>query len=720
MMETAPRNGEKERIITWRSLVFGLLGIFMMSGLAGYHDSVLGGTLMIGNHMPGGAFSYFIFLGLAWNGSWVLMDRLFKAKGRLRDTMALSMRELIVVMAVTLVACFPPTSGLGRYFHRMIMLPWYYLQSRPDWATHGLLTEYLRPQLFPDPWPGHGVTSAAYDTVYRGFFTGLANGTNTLPIMDLPLAAWVKPMVIWGPLIFLMSVSIISLQFLVQRQWSKHEQLSYPVAQVASSFCCISGGKRGVPDIFKNNLFWWGFVPVISLFLIQYFAIWYPEDVPTLAHMMPNFKSWDLPVSTIIPVLKKVPDLWSINGQTLFFTIVGLAYFVSSEISLTMGISVISMAIFGSAYYLSTGTPLESSWLTSGTSGAYLGYTLILIYTGRNYFKSVFGRALGFTRKASSEHADEDDEQVSILAARVLILTLSGFTMVLAWMCQSWVMAIFFSLFLMILYLVLSRIVCESGIPFVQAGWNPGEMLVRLFGPAALGPHALTFLLWGTGVLAEDPRESLMPYVATGAKVAEDAGMKLKKLFWIIIAAVAIALVVAFFSSTYSLYNFNPMSDGYASKSPPVRYFDQAARNFNIMKASGLFEQSLNASAVGRLGLSRSSPMEARFFLYGIVAVVTCSVLRFRFSKFPIHPLLFLVVTSYSCKVTWGSFLVGWFIKTLVVRFGGGGVYQKMKPLFIGLISAELFMVGLSVLVDFLYYFMNGTPSPVKFSIMPG
>ena len=35
-------------------------------------------------------------------------------------------------MAVTLVACFPPTSGLGRYFHRQIMLPWYYLMNKPD------------------------------------------------------------------------------------------------------------------------------------------------------------------------------------------------------------------------------------------------------------------------------------------------------------------------------------------------------------------------------------------------------------------------------------------------------------------------------------------------------------------------------------------------------------------------------------------------------------
>ena len=31
-----------------KSLIFGALGVFLMSGLAGFHDDALGGTLMIG------------------------------------------------------------------------------------------------------------------------------------------------------------------------------------------------------------------------------------------------------------------------------------------------------------------------------------------------------------------------------------------------------------------------------------------------------------------------------------------------------------------------------------------------------------------------------------------------------------------------------------------------------------------------------------------------
>ena len=114
------------------------------------------------------------------------------------------------------------------------------------------------------------------------------------------------------------------------------------------------------------------------------------------------------------------------NGQTLFFTILGLAYFVSSEISLTMGVSVIALGIFGSAYYLISGTPIESTWLQSSRAGAYIGYTLILVYTGRTYFKTVFAKALLLDRARRSENVEEDDERVSVLAARVLLLALAG------------------------------------------------------------------------------------------------------------------------------------------------------------------------------------------------------------------------------------------------------------------------------------------------------
>lgn len=359
--------------------------------------------------------------------------------------------------------------------------------------------------------------------------------------------------------------------------------------------------------------------------------------------------------------------------------------------------------------------------MSTGRAGAYLGYTLVLLYIGRNYFLAVFGRAFfPWRRSRTGRMKLEDDEAAAVMAARVLALAFPSFVMVLAWYCQSWTMAIFLGVLLMVLFLVLSRVVCESGIPFVHPGWEPAWILIRLFGPAAVGPAALTFMLWSTGILAQDPRECLMPYVATSAKVAEEGGFRLTRLFWVLVATIILALGIAYLSSSHSLYNYNPMSDPFAAYAPPTYHLDAAARLFNEMKAGGTFEGSLAASPWERLAMVRGMPGEGRFFVYGILAVIGCFVLRFRFARFPFHPLLFLFIGTYAISLTWGSFLAGWFIKTLVVKFGGGRVYQRLKPLFVGIIAGELIMVGFCVLVDFLYFFLKGVPPPVKFIFLPG
>ena len=726
MADTAQPGRESKRILTWRTLVFGLAGVYIMSGVAPYHDNIMGGTYMVGNHMPGGVFTYMILLGLGWNGLWRLVDRLFKTGDAMTRALALSTRELVVVMAVTLIACYPPTSGLGRYFHRMLMLPWYYFPNKPLWIEHGVLTDYLDASLFPEPWLGSdaGVAVAGYDLIYHGFFTGLAAGVKTYSIPELwgmgVIGAWLRPLATWGPMLVLLSISIISLQFLVHRQWSKHEQLSYPVAQVAAVFCKVSGPKKGVPDVFRNPLFWWGFIPAFSLLLLIYLSAWFPQELPSLAEMLPSFKSWNLPILTMVPILNKCPDSWGMNGGTVYFTIVGLAYFVSSEISLTMGFSLFLTMIFCVSFYYLTGMPVDSGWMEASRAGAYIGYTAILIYTGRSYYKTVFGKALGLNRKPRADGVSEDEEALSVVAARTLLAAFAALAVALSWWCQSWTMGLFYALLTMVMYLVLSRIVCETGIPFIQANWNPGPFLLKLIGPAAAGPKALTFMLYSSGILTQDPRECLMPYVATGVKVAEDNGVGLRRLFWIAIGAVVLALAIAWLSCTYTYYNYNCWADGWGTVYPVQQYLDTAAQQFNDMKVSDVFENSLAATPFARLGMVQTSPWVLRFFAAGLVSVMLLSAMRFRFSKFPIHPVILLVAGTYPCICSYTSFLIGWFIKTLVTRFGGGGVYQRLKPLFIGLIAAELFMVGLTVIIAFIYHALYGVRPPVSIGLMPG
>lgn len=711
-------DASEQRAFTWRSALFGALGILLIAGTAGFHDErMFGSTLVVGNHLPVAAFAYVFVLGLGWNA----------LAGRVNRALALNGRELTVVMVVCLVACFAPTSGLFRYFHRGIIMPWHHVSTggRPEWEKYGLLNEILKPDLFPQPVPFRDAAGVLRldETVYRGFFTGLATGRDLVGLGAIPFRAWALPMLYWGPLVLLCAVFCAALAFLVHRQWSLHEQLSYPIAQVADGFCRRADGRRGVPDVFRNRLFWFGFVPLFLLYLVEYLALWYPDTLPRLGEMLPAFRGWWVPLARKLPILNKTPASWALSGQMTYFCVVGLAYFVSNEISLTMGLSSILLALFGAWYYQVAGTPVTGDQMSLVRGGAYFGYALVLLYTGRVYYGAILARALGFRgrteRGLTPKTGGIADDAMGILAARVLLASTAGFVAVLVAMGSRFSMAVFFALLLLLLFLVMTRVVCETGVPFIAAEWWPGRMLVSLLGPAFIGPGTLVLLLWVTNALCIDPRECLMPYVATGTRMAEEARLPMRRVFGVVLAVIVLAVAVAFVAQHWTLYNLGPMADGTAASRFPQMHFQDAAKWMGEMSDHGTLRDSFEAKGLARLRLLNPDPGAWTWILCSAAVVLTMSAVRFRFARFPLHPAIFLVWGTYPCIVVWASFLLGWFVKTLVVRFGGGSVYQKLKPFFIGLIASELMASAFVICVDMVYYWITGEVARVQIRILP-
>ena len=674
------------------------------------------GPRMVGNHLPGGALTYVVFLGLVWNGT----------AGRLSRRLALAPGELAVVLAATLMACFPPSSGLLRYAVRIMMLPWYYLPGHPEWAEHGLL-EAIPSALFPAPGPQAALATPgspehiAYQRVYQGYFSGLAQGTHWIPLGDVPFAAWARPLLFWGPLVVLLSIACVALQFVVHRQWSRHEQLGYPLAQVFGSFCSRADDRPGVPDIFRSRLFWWGFAPVFLYYLLDFLGMKFPQSFPRMAESFPALRSWWVPTHQAIPAIKHAGGYqWLLTGQTLYFTIVGAAFFVSTEISLTMGLAPALLVAFGVLWYYASGKPVVAEQVNASSGGAYLGYAIILLYTGRTYFAALARRAAGLRARAGAPD-DESDGGAAVLAARVFVVAILGEMAVLRLMGLEWALAILFALMVHTVFLIFTRIICETGIPFLGTDWSEFGQLVSLVGPATVGPRGLVMGHWLHNILLVDPRECLMPYVATSAKLAEDRGLPLRRVFLFLCGTVVLALGVAFVATLYTQYNLGALgtADNFAPHGAVRFPLDTCARLMREMKDVGDFEAAGQGSFFSRLGLVRPDPQTAPFFLGGTLVVVAISLLRFKFARFPLHPVAFMVWGSYACGVCWGSFLVGWFVKTLVVRFGGGRAYQELKPLFIGLIAGETVFLGLHVLYNLGCLLLNGTAPSQSISVMP-
>ena len=84
--------------------------------------------------------------------------------------------------------------------------------------------------------------------------------------------------------------------------------------------------------------------------------------------------------------------------------------------------------------------------------------------------------------------------------------------------------------------------------------------------------------------------------------------------------------------------------------------------------------------------------------------------MRLRFTWWPLHPIIFLVWYTYPMACFSHSFLLGWFIKMLVTRLGGGQTFRRGRALMIGIIAGDLLGGLVFMVVGAIYYAVMDAP----------
>jgi hypothetical protein len=276
----------------------------------------------------------------------------------------------------------------------------------------------------------------------------------------------------------------------------------------------------------------------------------------------------------------------------------------------------------------------------------------------------------------------------------------------------------------MIYFLVFARVIAETGVAFLQAPWDPGFTLCQVLGFPAIGPANIVLIQYLGQALNPDARECVTPYVANTLKMAESAGINVPRLITLGIIGTMIALVLGFAAQTYSVYYKGALALDRFSYDRPDIMFDTATTGLASLSDLGLTQESAATHGLAKLGLLGKNVGHSEAFGwmgFGLVAVISLSLLRFRFRWWPLHPVIFLVWSTWTARVVWLSFLIGWVVKELVVRYGGGRTYQNLKPLFLGLIMGELVATAVSLFIGALYYWLSvGHLVPKPFTIFPG
>ena len=666
-----------KRAFTLKSMIFGLIGLLIVSIFPSYSESVLKLKGSIKGSLPVVPLFLTVLLSFGWNG----------LAGRFNRRLALSSRELAVIFGLMAMVSWLP--GVQRAMVRHTVLPRYEeLTTNASWQEAGVTTR-MPDRLFP-----RGVTG---ETIGEQTHFGMIQGG--VAVEDIPYSAWIAPLLNWMPFLLLMVLCLLALTFMVHRQWTRHEQLRYPLASVIDSLIKQDPQKPG-GAIFRNRLFWFGFGIIFGINVLRYLHAWFPNNLP----MIPT--EYVLGWSRLFPLIgESNAGAFGLNWMPISFALIGISYFVATDVSLSIGLTAPLATLLGVQYYLVTGNPVPTADLSTFRAGGFIAVGLILVYTGRTYYFPILRKAVWPGSKGAAVNTD------GVWAARVFLSAYVALILVTATMGVGLLMAWVIVTFLLLVFLVVTRLVCETGMPTIVTGWSLPAVLSGLFGPAAIGAAPVMFMMFLNSVMTGTGSTTLMmPYMATSLKLLDDNNVNLKRFAVVSKVAIVAALLIGFVAVITLAYT---QGEGNLLKGERAEW-TKGVRQVLSMMDFGQYEASEAAGGVAKLALIRPEGKTLGLVATGLCTVIGCYLLRFRFSGWPLHPLFFIVVGTSVGGQAWTSFLLGWVIKSLIVKVGGGRVYRSAKPLFIGFIIAEFMIIATILIVGLIYNTITGS-EPISF-----
>lgn len=672
--------------MTVRAIILGLIAAAVLASAGYVNDTWLLLSYIGGDLLPTHAFGL-VLLGL------LLVAPVLRRLRRLQFAAA----EWVVMLSLMLMGSVLAGSGLFWTFPHPLITPIAEYPTRADWQKAQAL-KYVPPIMLVDAEPGSEVVT--------DFRTGAGRPGEPIAWDDVPWAPWAGTLAFWLIVLALGFLASILAAVIVHRQWSQRESLAYPIARLTDELIRHDG--RGVFNpIFRSKPFWLGFGASMFVLLVNGYAVWNPESIVIPMEI-------DLaPARELLGPVAELPMIgWHFLRMRFFFAAVGVAFFLSSDVAFSMGISGWMYALVAGPLFVAgvnmQMTPFEGGLPAFMYFGAYLGMALMVFYLGRRFYASVLKRVLFLGRSGDGVRPYE------VIAGRLLVVICAALV-VLFWRVLGLhpLLGAAFVLMCGVLFLMLARLNVAAGLFVIQPMWHPVDILVAALGGMALGPQAMIVLAMLCTLVTIDPRIAVTPLAANALRLGDLRRLRPGRLAGGMSLAIVVALLVSVPVTLYVLYALGSN----AMDSPGTRWSDAVARMpFNMLsrKVTELRLSGDLSAAEGPVSASRLvSQARATPYFYaaagaGMALVLACSYLRLRFPRWPLHPLVFLVWGTPWMVTYAPSFFVAWLLKTGITKLGGMSAYHRAKGFFLGLVAGEvmaaLFWAGVSTV----YYLTTG------------
>jgi hypothetical protein len=472
--------------------------------------------------------------------------------------------------------------------------------------------------------------------VLRGYYEGAPFWKRSI------LDAWIRPFAAWTTFVSVLLFVMLCVNIVVRKQWTEHEKLNYPIAQLPIE---VFGNSE---RFFSSPFMWIGFGLAFGIEAMAGLNYLYP--------FLPSLKmKYDLS-----PLIVEKP--WSGMGGLavyVYLFAVGLGYIMPLDLSFSLWFFFVLWKVQLVAV-TAMGIPLGAGWEGDQRSGAWLAIGLLALWTSRRHIRRVVRDAFRF------DGAEDDSDPIHKLAVFGVIV---GFAFVLVF-CRIagmsvWVAFVYFLIYF--LYVIaMTRMRAELGPPTHELhGVHPDYLMVTFAGSRPIGARNLsvtTLLSW----LAYGYRCHPMPHQLEGFKIGTYFRVRTRRLVVAMTVAGVVGAVIAigFHIVLYYRYRFAVWGVG---------EFDRLASWITNPRDP-------DVSNIVRVGI-------------GFVLVVLLAAMKRTFIWWPLYPVGYAVGYGWAMGWLWFSILLGWVAKRVILTAGGIGSYRRFMPLFLGFMLGQ-FLAG--------------------------
>jgi hypothetical protein len=540
----------------------------------------------------------------------------------------LTSAELVIIYSMVTMVSTISGHSVMMFVMGALAQPYWFASPENEWQS--LFWQYI------PSW----ITVTNTD-ILDGYFTG----ESTFHTMK-HIKAWAGPVLIWTCFIFFLWFSLLCIISILRKQWIENEKLSYPIVQLPLAMAADR-------EFFKAKLMWIGFAVSGSIRLLNGFH----DLFPALPYFPYTYR--------LDQFFTEKP--WSAVGYTtLFFNfgIVGLTYFMPLNLSfscwfffwLTRAERVFaSMAGWNELY------------LNERASGAWLGIGLIALWGARRHLIAIAKHVIGLSPL--------DDSQEPMGYKPAVILFIFSF-MVIAGFCyfagmSIWAILMFFLLYFL-LAIAIAKVRAELGPPYHEiVHMNPRSWMVQMFGSRRLLGKNLTIMTF-LYPFNRCNRAHPMPCQIESFKLAERVGMNNRKLIKGMTIAIFVGAIASFWAYLQFAYHFGALGKlrgglGWAGWEP-----------FNPLQGWLQYPQGTDVRAIGFLGT-------------GALFVMLLQALRTRFIWWPLYPSGYVLSGAAwgGMIYFWFPVMVSWFIKSIVLKYGGLKSHHTATFFFLGLVLGD-------------------------------